>query len=1097
MRYRVLGHLEVTGAGGGPVVIRRAKERQLLAVLLATPGTTVPRDRLVSILWPSETPKDPNHALQTAVSRLRATLEADQRPEAVASAAAETTTNRLIVAEPGGYRIAADTREIDAGRLERLVIMATTRGDDHELVLELLDQALSLWRGPPFAEWAHEEWSETHINRLVELRLSAIEAKHAALLALGHQAECIDELSALVDDHPERQLLWRQLAAAVAATGRREAAIEILARGRTAIGDPDGLPNALLDADRAVARPLEGPTLPRSEGNIPDPVRPFVGRRSELDAVARSLERFRVVTLTGAGGVGKASIALEAAHHHRKRFAGGRWWTNLGLARDASDLHRFVLRSLRLTPRPGGDGSQELIDHFSAGPTLLVISRCEHTVAATAALVETLVRACPDLTVLTTSRQRLGLSGEAVHVIGPMSLPSDAGEPDGEAVELFITLARRAHPDLALDATTTTTAAHIVSQLGGMPLAIKLVAARAEHDALDVIASGLADGLRPVPNAVSAASDWSFELLNETDRLVAESVAVLQAPFSASDVAAVCPIDLSEEEAFEAILRLLDRSLLISLPHADGDEARFGMLPSLHTHATGRLQRSGRLAATRERYWRVVVRHVEDLTAGTLDPIDTGLVATWERAASELERALPWALTHQREEALRLVRLLAWNLGTVGVVVPLRHLMVDALAANPEPSVDRAVVQLLQAVHNLPTGELGGENVRFGQPWDERSPPQERLDASVDDMLPEIEEPLAYIAEHGEPRVLGIALSRSAWIFARLEHYDWARTNFERAIGILRDTGPRTEMDGARLGLADTLVAVGDLDGAERIGQAVLQDSTGPLSEHDTIVWHDLLARVERARNANDDAYEHFLAAQQQALMVGDGAAAAHYAVEIGHIQVRRGLHDTAVFWFDRGLQRYRDLVHRRGMATAMLGQGLVAERRGDYPVARAWCEDALEILGDTGDASARATALAALGRVEEHLGDVAAADSYQRSSLEIGGPNATAVSTSRSLEGLAVVASRTGDLERAATLIGAADTARARARLPLPPGWHLPVHTAIECTREALGPGRFEEVHGWGAALSSVEAVAIALEKGSGTQPAALGHQAGRPRVG
>ncbi len=1101
MRFRVLGSLEVTTDDGGtPAVIRRAKERQLLAVLLASQGATVPRAQLISILWPTSGPKDPNHALQTAVSRLRAALASGDRPAgATRQEAPDDSRKALVVAERAGYRIAAGPQDIDAGRLERLVTMAATRADDHELVLELLDQALALWRGPPFEEWADEEWPEAHVRRLVELRLSAVEARYAALLALGRHGEVIEGLSELVDEHPGRELLWRQLAGALVAAGQRAAAVEVLARGRAATGDPVGRPDSLLDADRALARPQLGnafpPTaFPRAGGNIPDPVRPFVGRRSEVAEVVRSIERFRVVTVTGPSGVGKTSIAIEAAHREPGRFAGGRWWTNLELAREGDDLGRLVLRSLGLTPRPGGDSHQELVDHLSAGPSLLVISRCEHVVAMTASLVRALIDACPQLTVLTASQQRLGLGGEAVHVIGPLPFLRDGTDTDtdGDAVDLFTTLVRHARPDLELGPASRESAAQIVGHLGGMPLAIELAAARAAHDSLPEIAASLADEQRPWPDAVSTAIDWSFERLSQTDRLVAESVSVLETPFSAADASAVCPAELSEEEAFEAILRLLDRSIIVSLRHADAAEARFGMLRSVRFHALKRLEASGRLAGTRARHWRLVSDHVDGVQCDAFTPTNDQLVAEAERTARELEGALPWALENEPSEALQLVRSLAWSLAVAGVVGPLGQLVVDALAANPEPSVDRAMVQLLRAIQQLPSGELGGESVRFGLPWKERSRPQDRLDASLEHLLPQIEESVSYLAEHGEPQLLGMALAGAGWIFGRLERYDWAQDNFRRAIRLLDETGPRAEADSARLGLADTLLAWGDLDGAEQVGRTVLNEADLPISELGTIVWYDLLGRVERARNANDHAYEHFLAAHQQALMIDDDTAAAHYAVEIGHIQVRRGLNDDGAFWFDRALQRYRELVHRRGMATAMMGQGLVAERRGEYAAARRRCEAALEVLGEAGDASARATALAALGRVEEHAGDLAAADAYHRSSLEIGGPNSSAVNTSRSLEGLAVVASQTGDPERAAVLIGAARTARHRARLPLPVAWRLPIHRAVEVTREALGHARFEEVSGWGAALSGVEAVAIGLEKSSGARPAASNHDTG-----
>jgi DNA-binding SARP family transcriptional activator len=324
MEFRILGPLEVVEQDA-PLRLGGGKQRALLAVLLLHANEVVSTDRLVEELWGEDRPPTAAKIVQVYVSQLRRLL----------------ADGTLLTRRPG-YVLRVEPADLDLARFEQLV--AEARTSEPAAAAEKLREALALWRGPPLADFAYEQFAQTEIARLEELRLAAVEARIAADLELGRHAELVGELEALVSEHPLRERLRGQLMLALYRCGRQAEALEAYRRGRRLLADELGLePNvelqelekAILVQDPSLAPPaaLTGPgeptERPAARGG---PV--FVGRQRELGELLQGLEdvisgRGRLFLITGEPGIGKSRLADELINHARARGACvlvGRCW---------------------------------------------------------------------------------------------------------------------------------------------------------------------------------------------------------------------------------------------------------------------------------------------------------------------------------------------------------------------------------------------------------------------------------------------------------------------------------------------------------------------------------------------------------------------------------------------------------------------------------------------------------------------------------------------------------------------------------------------------------------------------------------------------
>ena len=596
MRFGVLGPLEVVADDGGRCDPSAGRQRRLLLALLVVRDGAVDVDRLADIVWGQDErlPEHPVAAVRTYIARLRRVLEPD-------GAGGEPS---VLVGGPDRFRLVLDGHEVDAVAFEAELEQATALvGEDVQAALEVVERGLGRWRGRALAEVADEAWAQPDAVRLEELRLAAEELRVRCLLDLGCHSEALPDLERTVREHPLRERPHGQLMVALHRCGRSGEATEVFRGLRERLVEELGLdPSAELG--RMHRRLLEGDdpegTAPRVAASgvfnaLPEPRTPLVGRDEHVDGILQLVGSSRVVTLTGVGGVGKTRLALAVAH--RAREDGGRLvFVDLSVVTDASGVVDAVFAALRLPAAARADHLDGLVRVLRSRPALLVLDNCEHVLDAVAALVDRVTRDCPELRVLATSRESIGIDGE--HTSPVPSLTLDAG------VELFTSRAVATSSVGGAAAADRDAVAEICRRLDGIPLAIELAAARTSHLTPAAIAERLDDrfwllagGRRALGRhqTLQATMDWSYDLLDEEEQAVLCAAAVFVGGFDATALTAVT--ERSNNDTLDRLAALV-RSSLVEVDHADG-QPRYRLLETVRLYAQDRLAATGELEVRR------------------------------------------------------------------------------------------------------------------------------------------------------------------------------------------------------------------------------------------------------------------------------------------------------------------------------------------------------------------------------------------------------------------------------------------------------------------------------------------------------------------
>src|SRR5215470_7486757 len=358
------------------------------------------------------------------------------------------------------------------------------------------------------------------------------------------------------------------------------------------------------------------------------PVRlvPLVGRQRELQDVVDALALNRLVSLTGPGGIGKTRLALAAADAAREHFTGGVCWVELAPVGDPAIVPQAVADGLGVPGIPGQDATATIAEHIDDRPMLLVLDNCEHLAPAVAGLADRLLGSCPFLSILTTSRELLGVDGERSWPVPPLSLPADGVVPavpalaEFDAVRLFERRAQLVLPSFRLTDDNAAAVLQVCRRLDGLPLAIELAAARLRvlsagqlADSLDDIFTVLVGGSRTAParhQALRATLDWSHDLLDAEERAVFRRLAVFSGGFTLTAAGPVATAgDIDRTRVLELLTRLADKSLL-QVDHR-GRDARYHLLETVREYARERLAEAGEEAPARGAHLRCFVGLVE------------------------------------------------------------------------------------------------------------------------------------------------------------------------------------------------------------------------------------------------------------------------------------------------------------------------------------------------------------------------------------------------------------------------------------------------------------------------------------------------------
>jgi predicted ATPase/DNA-binding SARP family transcriptional activator len=423
-------------------------------------------------------------------------------------------------------------------------------------------------------------------------------------------------------------------------------------------------------------------------GRLPAALTPLLGRTSELEETSRLLDGTRLLTLTGAGGSGKTSLALALAHAVRSRFDDGAAWVELAPLSDPDLIPQALLTALGL--REGGDDILgTVLDTLHDRTLLLVLDNCEHLIDACAAAADTLLRHCAHVTILATTREPLGIGGEQTWLIPPLA------EEDG--VQLFAARARAVAPAFLLTDDNTSAVAAICRRLDGIPLAIELAAARVKVLSVEQIAGRLADafallasGSRTVPRhrTIRETIDWSYRLLTSGEQTLLRRLAVFGGTFSLASAEAVCG---DEGPILGVLANLVDKSLVIALvraQNASGD-ARYRLLDTVRQFAAEKLEAAGESARFRERHAQHFFERIE---AAEPQLFGGATPVSWLDLEIDNVRSL-FEWTGDAEFEQRLVCALRWHWYARGEFHEARRRIHAALAREtPAPVRARALV---------------------------------------------------------------------------------------------------------------------------------------------------------------------------------------------------------------------------------------------------------------------------------------------------------------------------------------------------------------------------------------------------------------------
>ncbi|MEO3790719.1 BTAD domain-containing putative transcriptional regulator [Nonomuraea sp. B10E15] len=613
MRIELLGPVRAHADDGTPIEIGGLRVRMLLARLALSPGRMVRAEVLIDALWPAGLPREAANALQALVSRLRKALRGAGELESRA----------------GGYRLVVRGQDVDAHRFEELAARGRRElaADRPQAAAATLGEALGLWKGTALADMTDVPFADEAAARLEESRVAAAEDRFDAEVRLGRHHEVLAGLEAAGGRHPLRERLAALRMRALHAAGRQSDAMAVYEETRAALAEQLGVDPSpeLRETHLAMLRgELDGPVR-RAERRLPRWLTNFVGRHDEVKLLLELLETSRLVTVVGPGGVGKTRLAVEALTGHPACRSGRVWFVPLSGVDTPGRLTDAVLGALsssgprrpeqRAEPREPVDAMAALL---TGGAAVLVLDNCERLVADVAELAHQLLGRLPYLTVLTTSRESLGIVGEALCRLGPLDVPTTAEEAAATAsVRLFLDRAARVRPRFALDESTVGSVVDVCRRLDGLPLALELAAARLRSMSIGQIASRLDDrfrllasGNRAAPahqRTLRAVVEWSWASLAEAERTLARRLSVFPGGAAEAAVEAVCSSDDGDTGDTAYVLgALVEKSMV----EADGEpRPRYRMLETVRAYAAEQLLEAGEREAVEARF----VRHFRRL----------------------------------------------------------------------------------------------------------------------------------------------------------------------------------------------------------------------------------------------------------------------------------------------------------------------------------------------------------------------------------------------------------------------------------------------------------------------------------------------------
>ncbi|MFC0111465.1 BTAD domain-containing putative transcriptional regulator [Kibdelosporangium aridum] len=1015
MRFGVLGPLAVWTDDGTPVTIPGAKVRALLAVLLVHRGEPVTADRLIDDLWGGTPPRNAQAALQVKVSQLRKALDDAQR--------------EIVVSGPSGYMVRVEPDAVDADRFASLVRAGRPA------------EALELWRGPAFADFADEAFAAPAIAQLTELRLSALEDHAEARLDAGRHSGLVGELTRLVEQNPLRERLSGALMRALYRAGRQAEALECYRTLSTRLSDElgvdpspelSGLYESILRQDTA----LGAPAAPVS--NLTAPVVDLVGRGEALEEISRLLDQSRLVTLIGPGGVGKTQLALESA-----RRRDDVWLVELaGFARASAtpdslaDMVNSAL-GIRDDATSSGGSTERLTEALRRKRILLVLDNCEHLIGPVAELTELLLGSVPDLKVLATSREPLSIAGEQLFPVSPLALP-DAQNPadvsESPAVQLFVARTAAVTPGFTLTNDNARAIAAICRRLDGLPLALELAASRVRVLGVHDLALRLEDrfrvltsGHRTAParqQTLRAMIDWSWDLLSSTERAVLRRLAVHADGSTLASAEVVCAGgDVEAYDVLDLLARLVDRSLVVTNETPQG--VRYRMLETVADYCRQRLAEADEETTVRRTHAEYYVEFAEQADNHLRGPDQRLWLQRLDVEGGNLRAALATAIRDNAAElALRLVNALSWYGILRGKYEEAHRSLTTALSLEAEAPVDmRADAQAWQIAFAFMKGS---------------------------DSTP-LEHGLAVLDQYKDPA----ARARASWLFGyvgRSGTPDAATKMISEALPVFRSLGDQWGLAAGLSTLAELASMRGDLTTAKHNASTAAEIFAETGDRWGQIQVVEILGRLAEIAGDHQTSGQLQHDALQMAQELEIWPLVAQQLARMGRHALLAGDHAGAQEFLERSMRVAMDHSSEAGVNLARGGLAMLARRQGRFEAAEELLRPLLRWERQINYEVGIAFGLTELGFNAAQRGDVTAALSLHREGLTTAWATGDPRAVAHALEGLADARVLTGEHTLAAQLLGAATAARESVGSPLPAAERGDVDRITASLRASLG---------------------------------------------
>jgi predicted ATPase/DNA-binding SARP family transcriptional activator len=994
LSIRLYGGCDVL-IGGKPLPkLRSRKEQWLLALLALEHAAPVPRTKLAQTLWPF-----PDHAADQAGYNLRRSLT-DLRH------ALGTEGNRLLSPTPRTIQLAVAGADIDVIRFDEAIKSGTP---------EDLELAVAHYEGP-FLPECLEPWAVMERTRREHLFLQALDDLGTRAIANGDTASSIRYLTRCLAASPLREQTCRALMEALTRAGEINAALHIyqelsrlLHRQQNAAPTPEttALFHAIRAGARQQTRPAEpnAPTTEPTSRALPSPLTTLIGREEQTRGIIAQLNAARLVTLTGSGGVGKTRLGIQVAEELEGDYTNGIYYVELGTLAGPDLVTQTVAATLGLREEQDRPLVGTLIAHLQRRPSLLILDGCEHLIPACTELVSRLLQGGRSLHVLATSRQPLGVPGEAIWRVPSLSLPDPKRLPaddihlpallaDYAAIRLFVERARLVQPSFAITPHNARALVQICARLDGIPLAIELAAARIKVLAIDQLARRLNQLFRLLTDAprgtlsrqatMEATIRWSYDLLSPHEQRLLSRLAVfvggwtLEAVEQASidpplvtareETAAVTRtgpnnVWIASYDVLDLLSRLVDRSLVL-FEEIEG-VGRYRMLETVRQFAMERLADGGEFPIWSARHMAYFLQMAEEAAPTLFKSGAERWLPRLETEHDNLRAALEWALCEDREPraATRLAAALWRFWYRRAYLTEGRAWLAAVLKIDWEG----------QETSERARACNGAGFLAFHQ-------------GDIETAAHRFVESRQIATKLGDSELVAAALHHEGYMAWYLNDCPAARTRYEEEITILRELDDKPQLATAlcQLGIAES--DMGDVAAA----QAHFQESL------------DIAQRL------------------------GDLPLIATTLHSQAHLAFYERDYSAAATLYSRALILARQTDDRTRIATTLHRLGAVAEAAGDPVAAGQYYAESLAVGRQLEEKNFIAAALQGLGNALIAQDRYEEAGIHLRESLQIYTDLKDRRGPYKTLDCLARLAAAQHQYDRATTLFGAVDTIRA-----------------------------------------------------------------------